>query len=55
MTVFNIFTIKIETSWAKKFVKLILETWNAANDAIVYVWFILLCLVYSLVCWFIKF
>ena len=31
--------IKIETSWAKKVVKAILETWNT-NDAIVDVWFI---------------
>ena len=33
------FAFQIETSWAKKVVKLILETWNAAN-VIVYVWFI---------------
>ena len=33
------FTLKIETSWAKKVVKFILETWNV-NDVIVYVWFI---------------
>ena len=33
------FTLKIETSWAKKVVKFILETWNV-NDVIVHVWFI---------------
>ena len=39
MTTFYDFTLKIETSWAQKVVKSILETWNV-NDAIVYVWFI---------------
>ena len=39
MTTFYNFTFKIETSWAKKVVKPILETWNR-NDDIVYVWFI---------------
>ena len=39
MDTFYNFTLKIETSWAKKVVKSILETWNV-NDAIVYVWFI---------------
>ena len=39
MTTLLNFTFKIETSWAKKVVKSILETWNA-NDLIVYVWFI---------------
>ena len=39
MTTFYNFTLKIETSWAKKAVKSILETWNV-NDVIVYVWFI---------------
>ena len=41
MTTFNnlIYTLKINTSWAKKVAKSILETWNA-NDVIVYVWFI---------------
>ena len=39
MTTFYNFTLKIETSWAKKVVKSILETWNV-NDVIVYVWFI---------------
>ena len=34
------FALKIETSWAKKVVKPILETWNAVNDIIVNVWFI---------------
>ena len=29
MTTFYNFTIKIETSWAKKVVKPTLETWNA--------------------------
>ena len=38
-TTFYNFTLKTETSWAKKVVKSILETWNA-NDVIVYVWFI---------------
>ena len=37
-TLYN-FAIKIETSWAKRVRKSILETWNA-NDVIVYVWFI---------------
>ena len=37
-TLYN-FTLKIETSRAKKVVKYILETWNV-NDIIVYVWFI---------------
>ena len=36
MTTFYNFTPKIETSWAKKVVKFILETWNV-NDVIVYV------------------
>ena len=39
MTTFYKFTLKVETSWAKKVVKPILETWNA-NDVIVYVSFI---------------
>ena len=39
MTTFYDFTLKIETSWAQKVVKSILETWNV-NDVIVYVWFI---------------
>ena len=39
MTTFYNSSLKIETSWAKKVIKLILETWNA-NDVIVYVWFI---------------
>ena len=39
MTTFYNFTINIETSWAKKALKPIMETWNA-NDIIVYVWFI---------------
>ena len=41
MTTFNnlIYTLKINTSWAKKVAKSILETWNA-NDVIVYIWFI---------------
>ena len=34
-----ILLIKIETSWAKKVVKSILEAWNV-DDTIVYVWFI---------------
>ena len=38
MTTFYNFTRKIETSWAKKVVKCILETWNV--NVIVYVWFI---------------
>ena len=39
MDTFYNFTLKIETSWAKKAVKFILETWNV-NDVIAYVWFI---------------
>ena len=39
MTTFYNFTLKIETSWAKKVVKSILETWNV-NGVIVYVWII---------------
>ena len=39
MTTFYNFTLKIETSWTKKVLKPILETWNA-NDVILYVWFI---------------
>ena len=39
MTNFYNFTLKIETSWAKKVVKSILETWDV-NDVTVYVWFI---------------
>ena len=38
MTTFYNFTRKIETGWAKKVVKSILETWNV--NVIVYVWFI---------------
>ena len=38
MTSFYNFTHKIETGWAKKFIKFILETWNV-NDVIVYLWF----------------
>ena len=30
----------LETSWVKKVVKPILETWNAVSDIIVFVWFI---------------
>ena len=36
MTTFYNFTLKIETSWAKKVVKSILETWNV-SDVIVHV------------------
>ena len=39
MTTFYNFTLKIETSWAKKVVKSILESWNV-NDVIAYVWFV---------------
>ena len=35
MTNFYNFALKIETNLAKKVVKLILETWNVANDVIV--------------------
>ena len=38
MTTFYNFTRKVETSWAKKVVKSILETWNV--NVVVYVWFI---------------
>ena len=34
------FALKIETGWAKKVVKPIMETWNATNDIIVRIWFI---------------
>ena len=40
MTTFYNVAVKIESSWPKKVVNPILETWNAANDVIVYVWFI---------------
>ena len=40
MTTFYNFTLKIETSWAEKVGKAILETRNAVNDVIVYVSFI---------------
>ena len=39
MTTFYNFTLKTETSWAKKVVKHILQTWNT-NDVSVYIWFI---------------
>ena len=39
-TTFYNFALKMETSWAKRVPKPILETWNAPNDVIVYVWFI---------------
>ena len=39
MTTFNNFTFKIETSFAKKVIKSILETWNV-NSVIVYISFI---------------
>ena len=38
LTTFCNFTLKIQTSWAKKAVKSILETWNV--NVILYVWFI---------------
>ena len=38
MTTFYNFALKIETSWAKKVINPILETWNS-NDGILYVWF----------------
>ena len=41
MSTFSNFAPKKETSWAKKVVKFIFETWNA-NDVIVYV-----CLVHA--------
>ena len=40
MTTFYNFALIIETNWAKKVVKSILETENGANDVIEYVWFI---------------
>ena len=40
MTTFYKFAFKIETSWAKKVLKPILETWDATNNIIV-------CFVYS--------
>ena len=39
MTTFYNLTFKTETSWAKKVVKSILDTWNV-SDVIVYVWFL---------------
>ena len=36
MTTFYNFALKIETSWVKKVVKPISETWNIANDVIAY-------------------
>ena len=39
MTTFYNFTLKIETSWAKKIVEPILGTWHT-NDVISYVWFV---------------
>ena len=39
ITTFYNFTLKIETSWARKVVKLVFETWNV-NEIIVYVWFV---------------
>ena len=39
MTTFYNFALKIETNWAKKVVKPILETLNATSD-VVYVWLI---------------
>ena len=38
MTTFYDFTLKIETNWAKKAIKSILETWNVN---------VIVCLVYS--------
>ena len=40
MTITFNFALRIETSWAKNVVKRSLETWNVANDAFVYLWFI---------------
>ena len=39
MTTFYDFTLKIETSWAKRDVNPSLETWNLSY-VIVYVWYI---------------
>ena len=39
ITTFYNFTLKIETSWARKVVKFVFETWNI-NEIIVYVWFV---------------
>ena len=36
MTTFYNFALEIETSWVKKVVKPISETWNIANDVIAY-------------------
>ena len=38
MTIIYDFALKIEASWAKKDVKLSLETWNV-NDVVVYIWY----------------
>ena len=40
MAIFYNFALKIEPTWAKKVVRPILETWDAANDVNVYDWFI---------------
>ena len=39
ITTFYNFTLKIETSWARKVVKFVFETWNI-NEIIVCVWFV---------------
>ena len=39
LSTFYNFALKIETSWAKKVVKSILETWKA-NDIVMYAWLI---------------
>ena len=39
MTTFYNLNLKTETTWAKKIVESMLETWNV-NDFIMYVWFI---------------
>ena len=40
MAIFYNFALKIEPTWAKKVVRPILETWDAANGVTVYDWFI---------------
>ena len=39
MTTLYNFALELETSWAKKVAKPILETWNV-NNVVLYVWFI---------------
>ena len=40
MITFYNFTLKIETSWAKKVVKSIVQTWNVNEVTVMFIWFI---------------